>query len=276
MAHMRVQVVHGSWRQASRTCLQEPHARRSPSPEHSDGGRRSSWGFVANLPAAAEVRAYAAARATLATAEAEQQMSRTGHPALSSREADNPEGDGAAASAAHGWPAALPTAGGAGQALVSDTGAPSSPGPPGAPPLQPGHAARRPAVEQATAASAAAGFSGSPPPQPCAHLGGGAAGAAPPRAEAPPATQLLPPLGEEEEEAAPPAAQRPPLLAALEGSRLFHCPDAVQAVADAQGAGHLLHGMQAPPPPPLSSGFLRTQAHMHLPTCTQRLHKMYK
>jgi len=71
-----------------------------------------------------------------------------------------------------------------------------------------------------------------------AAVGGGGGGAAP-LPQAPQAAAAEPP---------PDAAQtdsRPLFLEHLEASRLFHCPDAVDAMAEAYGAAGAFEGLQA-------------------------------
>jgi hypothetical protein len=41
-----------------------------------------------------------------------------------------------------------------------------------------------------------------------------------------------------------PGQALPPLLAAFQSSRLFHCPESVEAMADAFGASEAFHGLQ--------------------------------
>lgn len=212
-------------------------------------GRRTSWGFVVNLPATSELQAYATARAAAAAATATRQSVHLRLSQPTSADLNTVGGAGSSAvipKITRQSQEAVPAGGhGAPQQPAGARSAEARSSPSAKTKLPQGGSEVH-ASSPATATGSPRGASTRSHHEQVTHLlseGGVSLETVPVQGKVLSQTRLPSVM----DEGGSAAVGRPPLLAAFEGSRLFHCPDAVQAMADAHDAGPLLHGLQVAP-----------------------------
>lgn len=213
--------------------------------------RHTSWGFVLDLPPVSELHTYASARATAAAAAAAS-AARTesgavpafhgiqGAPGTVCSSPEHPPHPGQSPSLSSLLGTRHPeTSSGAHQEQDSSQKVAGQAKPLASSGVAPNDSVTEasntripPAAQHAavpSVGSTAAPLSAAEAASAVQHIGGGADGSAASRLPAETATVVQ---------------SEPPLLAAFQRSRLFHCPDAVEAMAASYGASEVFHGLQ--------------------------------